>query len=64
MPGIELFETVGIKDRVCSLCNVIEDEFHCRIECPRYDNVMGNGFMVVVTINNIIISYLTLTNQT
>ena len=24
------------KDRVCTLCKTIEDEFHCLIECPRY----------------------------
>ena len=24
--------------RKCTLCCVIEDEFHCLIECPRYMN--------------------------
>ena len=27
-----------MSDRICSLCNVIEDEYHCLIECPRYVN--------------------------
>ena len=26
------------KDRVCSLCGCIEDEFHCLLECPRFNN--------------------------
>ena len=25
---------LDLKDRVCPVCNVIEDEFHCFIECP------------------------------
>ncbi len=34
---------LDIKDRLCSLCNVIEDEFHCLIECPRYSSArVGN----------------------
>ena len=27
---------VPVVNRVCSNCNVIEDEYHCLIECPRY----------------------------
>ena len=34
---------VEIKDRICSLCRVVEDEFHCMIECPRYESArVGN----------------------
>ena len=29
---------VDRQDRKCTLCNVIEDEFHCLIECPRFTN--------------------------
>ena len=29
---------INVECRVCSLCNVVEDEFHCLIECPRYEN--------------------------
>ena len=25
------------KDRLCTLCNKLEDEFHVICECPRYD---------------------------
>ena len=24
--------------RVCIICNVIEDEYHCLVECPRFIN--------------------------
>ena len=27
-----------LPERKCTLCGVIEDEFHCLIECPRYMN--------------------------
>ena len=27
-----------MNERKCTLCGVIEDEFHCLIECPRYMN--------------------------
>jgi len=27
-----------IENRICSHCNVIEDEYHCLIVCPRYVN--------------------------
>ena len=26
------------QDRLCTTCNVIEDEYHCMIVCPRYAN--------------------------
>ena len=29
-------------DRKCNLCNVIEDEYHCLIECPRFTIVRRN----------------------
>lgn len=29
---------VDRKERKCTLCDTIEDEFHCMIECPRYAN--------------------------
>ena len=27
---------LNIENRLCSLCNVLEDEYHCLIECPRF----------------------------
>ena len=30
---------VDIKERICSVCNVIEDEFHCFVECPCYSEI-------------------------
>ena len=29
---------IPVVNRVCSSCNVIEDEYHVLIECPRYVN--------------------------
>ena len=29
---------VAAIDRTCTLCNTIEDEYHCLIECPRFIN--------------------------
>ena len=26
-------------DRKCQLCNTIEDEFHCLVECPRFKEI-------------------------
>ena len=26
------------KERKCTVCNVVEDEYHCLLECPRYVN--------------------------
>ena len=30
-------ENILHKDRLCTLCNKLEDEFHVICECPRYD---------------------------
>ena len=30
---------VDHKDRICSSCNVIEDEYHCIVECPLYSEI-------------------------
>ena len=30
---------VDIKERICSVCNVIEDEFHCFVECPCFSEI-------------------------
>ena len=27
---------LNIEDRLCALCNVREDEYHCMVECPRF----------------------------
>ena len=27
-----------VNDRLCSLCGVLEDEFHCIVKCPRFNN--------------------------
>ena len=27
-----------VKERVCSVCNVVESEYHVLIECPRFTN--------------------------
>ena len=29
---------IQLENRKCSLCNVLEDEFHCLLKCPRYIN--------------------------
>ena len=33
---------IEANDRKCNLCNVLEDEYHCLIECPRFTNVRRN----------------------
>ena len=33
---------VKVENRKCSLCNVLEDEFHCLFQCPRYNNERQN----------------------
>ena len=30
---------IEANDRKCNHCNVLEDEYHCLIECPRFTNV-------------------------
>ena len=30
------------EERKCTLCNTVEDEFHCLIECPRFSNERRN----------------------
>ena len=27
---------IDLKNRTCTLCGVVEDEYHCLIECPRF----------------------------
>ena len=29
---------IAKNERVCQICGVIEDEFHCLVECPRFNN--------------------------
>ena len=29
---------ININERKCNICNVIENEFHCLIECPKFNN--------------------------
>ena len=29
-------QKIEVKDRKCTLCDVVEDEYHCLIECPRF----------------------------
>ena len=31
------WKKIALEERVCMLCNVVEDEFHCLIECPRFN---------------------------
>ena len=26
------------RERLCTLCDCVEDEFHCLVECPRFNN--------------------------
>ena len=27
---------IDVKNRTCTLCGVVEDEYHCLVECPRF----------------------------
>ena len=29
---------VNIDERKCNICNVVENEYHCLIECPKFNN--------------------------
>ena len=29
---------IEVKDRKCTFCDVVEDEYHCLVECPRFRN--------------------------
>ena len=29
---------IELNERRCNICNVIEDEFHCIVVCPRFNN--------------------------
>ena len=29
-------------ERLCAVCGVIEDEYHCLVMCPRYENERRN----------------------
>ena len=29
---------VAIEDRKCNICNELEDEYHCLIKCPQFNN--------------------------
>ena len=40
-----------VNERKCSQCGVIEDEFHCIIKCPRFNNER-EGCLLVSSINN------------
>jgi len=31
-------DRLGIEDRKCNVCNVLEDEYHCLIACPKFNN--------------------------
>ena len=33
---------INAEDRKCALCNTIEDEYHCLIECPKFVNERNN----------------------
>ena len=33
---------IELSERKCSTCDVIEDEYHCLVECPRYVNERDN----------------------
>ena len=33
---------IDAKNRICDLCDTIEDEYHCLIECPRFVNERKN----------------------
>ena len=34
-------------DRKCQLCNTIEDEFHCLVECPRFKEIRKNVSLLI-----------------
>ena len=29
---------IAVNDRRCNICNVVEDEYHCLIRCPCFNN--------------------------
>lgn len=35
------WKKVPLNERICDLCNVVEDEYHVFIECPRYKEIRG-----------------------
>ena len=44
------------KDRVCTLCRVVEDELHVIFECPRYENARNQYNHL--TVNRTITAFL------
>ena len=40
-----------VTDRLCSQCGVVEDEFHCIVSCPRYNNERERCSLVTTSTN-------------
>ena len=42
--------TVDVNDRTCNICNQVEDEYHCLIICPKFNNerngLLSNDLLV------------------
>ena len=41
-------QKVDAINRKCELCNTIEDEFHCLVECPRFKEVRKNASLLIL----------------
>ena len=39
---------IEANDRKYNICNVLEDEYHCLIECPRFTNVRRNCLSITL----------------
>ena len=39
---------IEANDRKCNLCNVLEDEYHCQIECQRFSIVRRNCLQITL----------------
>ena len=49
---------VNINERKCNICDEIEDEFHCLIKCPKFNNerrgLLTNNLVVNQNFDNFV----------
>ena len=43
-------ENIDITQRLCNVCNVVEDETHVILDCSAYDPLRNNLFSILITV--------------
>ena len=41
-----------LEDRLCNICNVLEDEFHFFCDCSKYTDLRNKMFQIMAALNN------------